>query len=220
MLLILLCAYVVAFYFVIITLYKAQLHKYHTFVKFLNSLGFILVVIYAGLTNNNMLWLQMMPGFVLCLAGDVLLGYAEIKNHAKTFMIGLVSFLTAHIVFIICLLLIHPIKWYDFVFPFIMVFIGWYLTTLKGMDMEGMRIPVVIYAFFVSMLFSKSVSIVIADGISTRNIQLCLGSFLFLFSDIILLFIRFYNKKLYLNKFFNLFAYYGGLLLLAMSTLY
>lgn len=213
--------YALIFAALIGTCYHQPYQKYHPAVKFLNSLGFIFAAVYAGVVSGHTTFmLQMLPGFMLCLLGDVLLAFEDVRKSEKLFLGGLISFLTAHIAFLIVLCRISGVTWLDFVFPVLMVGIAFGLTKMENMDTKGMRLPVIVYAFFVSMLFSKAVLMGVAGGFGTREILLSAGAFLFLLSDLLLLFICFYQKKVYLNRFFNLFTYYTGLLLLAFSILY
>jgi uncharacterized membrane protein YhhN len=217
----LLFCYTLAFGFLMATCYVDRLKKYYTLAKLVNSTGFIVAAIWGkSLTGNTSLYNSLLPAFVLCLCGDVLLGLSDAKKSDKLFLAGLFSFLIGHITFIVAFNAIVPLSIYDFIFPAAVVILTALLTKMDGMELKSMKGYALVYSFFVAMLFSKAVSLVLIQGLSTRNILLCSGSLLFLISDTIILFLYFYVKKHHLVKFFNLFTYYYGMLLIALSVRY
>jgi len=218
---ILLICYTLAFIFLIATSYVESLAKYRVLAKLINSIGFIVVATYGKfMTGQNEVYFTMLPAFILCLCGDVLLALDDPKGTQKCFTAGLFSFLLGHIVFVWAFTMRVPFSLYELILPVSMVIVTAFLVRMEHMNVGKLRGCVLIYSFFVAMLFSKAISLVLVNGTSLSNILLLIGSLLFLISDAIILFLCFYEKKHKLVKFYNLLTYYAGMFLIALSLLY
>ncbi|MFZ2538520.1 MAG: lysoplasmalogenase family protein [Oscillospiraceae bacterium] len=210
--------YILAFGFLMATCYLPNLGKYHALAKFINSVGFIAVATYGGfVTGQWAFYFTVLPAFILCLCGDVLLGLEDESGTSKLFLGGLCSFLLGHIVFVWAFSKKVPFSLYDLILPILAVILTLFLVR---MNVGKIRNAVLVYSFFVAMLFAKGISLVLINGASLSNVLLCVGSFLFLVSDVIILFLRFYEKKHHLVRFFNLLTYYCGMFLIGLSLLY
>ncbi len=213
--------YLFAFGFLMATCYLDNLKKHHPLAKFINSVGFIAVATYGGfITGQWAFYFSVLPAFILCLCGDVLLALQDGTGNNKLFLAGLSSFLLAHIVFVWAFSTKVPFSLYDLILPVLAVVMTVFLVRMKGMDVGNMRNAVLVYSFFVALLFAKGINLVIINSASVSNILLCVGSFLFLVSDTIILFLCFYERKHPLVRFFNLSTYYCGMFLIALSLLY
>ncbi|MFR8428874.1 MAG: lysoplasmalogenase family protein [Roseburia inulinivorans] len=73
--------------------------------------------------------------------------------------------------------------------------------------------------FFIAYLFAKSMHIAVSIP-DMRHIVCAVGSFLFMISDISILFLYFYKNKSRKVHLFNLTTYYVGIFLLAISPLF
>lgn len=210
--------YVLAFVFLIATCYIKKLFKYHTLAKFINSIGFIAVATGACLFSGQWsLYFAMLPGLILCLVGDVMLALDNSRALSKYFLPGLTSFLIGHILFVWAFSMRVPFSLYDLILPVIAVILTFFIVRMKGIDVGKLRVAVIIYSFFVALLFSKGISLVLVNGMTPVNSLLCRGAFLFLLSDAIVLFLLFYEKKHFIVRFCNLATYYGGMFLIALS---
>ena len=212
--------YAAVFAVLIATCYHPALERYHVLVKTLLSLGFLWIATIAVYHSLDFgFYFGMLPGFVLCLCGDVSLAVHDRRPSDVSFLIGVGSFLVAHILFLTALYRIAAFSWTELIFPVLMVGAAYGMTRLKKMKVGKMLPCVLVYAFFVSALCGKGVQIA-WTGLGSRGILLGVGSFLFLISDVIILFLFFYETKYRTGKFWNLLTYYGGLLCLSLSIWY
>jgi uncharacterized membrane protein YhhN len=212
--------YTLVFTLLIITCYKDKFKKYYTLVKFTNSLLFIAIATCGVISSGDtVLYFDILPALVMCLIGDVILAISKGATNKNLFLLGLGSFLIGHILFILLFNNLHPLSIYDFILPIFSVLITFGLSKIKGMNVGNMLPCILLYSFFVSLLFFKSLGLLQATA-SLRNILLCVGSCLFFISDGIILFLYFYIKKHPLVNFFNLLTYYYGMFLIALSIFY
>jgi len=189
-------------------------------VKFSTSLCFILIAAYSAfLSQYYSMFYKMLPAFILAALDDLLLGLAHSKNNSnsKEFLIGTFSFLAAHIVFYAALTFIYPVHLIDFVIPIGVMGLVYFISLRKNVNLGIMKIPGIIYSFFVGLLFSKSLMIVIYSGAAVSHILILTGSFLFLASDLILVFLNFHIAPPKWLAFANLSTYYAGIALLGLS---
>lgn len=216
--LVLLILYAVLFLILMGTVYLEPLKRYHTLAKTANSLGYVAVAIYGYVqSGDSNLFFSMLPAFVLCLLGDFFLSLPSADDYGVGFIAGLVSFALGHVMFLVAFIKMTPIVWPELIFPALMVIIVYIITRGPGFEMGSMTIPVLIYALLASWTFSRTVVIMLEFGLTGRTLCLLAGAFLFMFSDIVILFIYFYNKEYKWSSFLNLFTYYLGLFLLAAS---
>lgn len=212
--------YSIPFTYLIITLQCDKYKNKYVLSKTLNSLGFILVSIICGIIGNNINLLKVfLPGFVFCFIGDFVLGLYNNTKEQKYFLVGLFSFLLGHIAFILAYTKIQDFMIIDIVFPIIAIVITYLLSNLKNMHCNKMTPLVCVYSFFVSLLFSKSIHILLIFK-TTQFIFLAVGSSLFLISDILILFLYFYQKHSPAVAILNLATYYYGIFFIALSLLF
>lgn len=210
--------YICLFLFLISTNYFEPLKKYHTFAKTLNSIGYIATAIYSyTVSKDSSFFFRMLPAFILCLLGDIFLSLPNGGKRGGWFYAGFISFALAHIVMPVAIISLADINPLEFILPVIMVIAVYVITRGPNFDMGNFTIPILIYGFLVAWTFSRSVVVMLQLGMSGRGIMLFAGSLLFMISDIIILFIYFYKKKVWWSSFANLFTYYSGMFLLAAS---
>ena len=188
--------------------------------KSVQSGAFLAVFLLAAMASGRVLlfWF-MLPAFVCCFAGDVLLAFYNRYRKKRIFALGLFVFLAGHGFFIRWLSHIQKLDIKDVIFPVIAVLITFVLTDGKKLHTGRLRPCMLIYAFFVAMLAGKSLRIAV-ELPEPGHILSGLGGLLFMVSDISILFLYFWkkrNKKIHL---FNLLTYYVGIFLLASCILF
>ncbi len=132
----------------------------------------------------------MLAAFFFSAVGDVLL--ALDKNEGILFVIGVASFATAHIMFLIVFCNISPIKKVDIGVTAV-VFVGLLALLLFGNFSYHGLLPVLIgYTVIVSFMMIKALSIWRnRDGRKKTAYLIMAGGVLFLLSDVLLLFCLF-----------------------------
>ncbi len=230
--------YTIPFTFLMMTRSCPKYRKYYVIAKTINSIGFITVSIFCAYYGANVgTLLSFMPALLLCLIGDVILGFYNMicerdENEPSqgeastiftaktaTFILGLLSFAFGHAFFIYAFSKMQRLTWVDFVFPILAIFISIGLTKLDGMNTGKFTILIAAYSFMVAMLFSKGLHLVLAQ-FSAQNLLISIGATLFLISDTLILFLYFYNKKYEAVHIINLATYYYGMFFIALSLLY
>lgn len=210
--------YGLAFAALITTCYNKKAKRFEVPAKAAASLGFVLIFTLSAIkAGDSTLYIKMLPAFIFCLAGDVLLSVNSVHSDKKMFLSGVAAFLIGHIFFVAVFSGMVSFRPVDFIFPAAIVVLTIFVTRMDGMHMDGMSPYVTVYAFFVALLLSKAYSIYNRIGANGQTEFLLFGSLLFFLSDFLLLFLMFYKKRPKWGSFVNLFLYYGGLLLLALS---
>lgn len=154
-------------------------------------------------------------GLVLSLGGDVAL---MIKS-SKAFLIGLVLFLLAHMVYAIVFTVPNGFHPQDLITAAVLlvVAVAFYFYLRPGLgSMQG---PVIGYILIICLMVNRAISTFFGDAFSpTQAWLITLGAILFWISDMILAINRF-RHPFKANR-LSLFFYYGGQLLIALSPAY
>jgi len=212
--------YTIPFSFLMVTLHSSEFSAHYRVAKFINSAAFVGVAFYAAIVADHLsFFIQLAPGLLLCLLGDVLLGFYHQTQHRKYFMSGLGSFLLGHMVFVFVFSQLQALQVTDWIFPVLALLLTIGLNRIKGMETGKMKPLVYVYAFFVALLFSKALHLMLAEP-SLMTGFLCLGSGLFMISDTIILFLYFYEKKHWAVHTLNLATYYYGMFFIAISVMF
>lgn len=156
-------------------------------IKSVTSAGFVLI----GIVNlvyiilNKQIDLKfpiiMLLGLVFAMLGDIIL---EIE-----FIVGAALFAIGHVFFFVSYCFISKFKWIDLAYgAIIFVPAVLFITLAPIFDFGGilMELVCVIYAVIISCMVGKAVSNLIKER-SILNIIIAIGSFLFFFSDLMLL---------------------------------
>lgn len=139
--------------------------------------------------------------FVLCallfsLCGDILLMFVEVSPNY--FLFGLISFLIAHVLYVLAFKLQRnkKVNAYGFVILLIAYASGLFYVLLDGLN--DMMIPVMIYML---VILSMATTAYLRKGIVNRisYLMVLLGALLFLISDSILALNKFYQPQQYAN---------------------
>jgi uncharacterized membrane protein YhhN len=212
--------YTIPFGLLMVTLHVSTYEKYYRVAKFLSSAAFIGVALYASFVSGQSThFMQLLPALLLCLLGDILLGFYHHTKDRKFFMAGLGTFLTGHIVFVLAFSQLQRLQMTDFILPTLALLLTVGLTGLKDMDTGRMKPLVYVYSFFVALLFSKAIHLMVFLP-SLKTVILCIGSGLFMISDAIILFLYFYKKKHWAVHTANLATYYYGMFFIALSLMF
>jgi uncharacterized membrane protein YhhN len=177
----------------------------------------IAVALLSLLTPNADLpfTLWVVAGLVLSLGGDV----ALMLRTDRAFLVGLVLFLLAHIVYAIGFTVPNGFHPQDLVSGMVLlvVAIAVYLYLRPGLG--SMQAPVIFYIVVICLMVNRAVSTFFGDAFTTTQAWLLtLGATLFWLSDLVLAVNRF-RHPLEANR-LGLFLYYGGQLLIALSPAY
>jgi alkenylglycerophosphocholine/alkenylglycerophosphoethanolamine hydrolase len=159
------------------------------------------------------LWIAL--GLVLSLGGDV----ALMLESNKAFLIGLVLFLLAHVVYSIAFTLPNGFHPQDLVSGAVLLVLGVGIYLYLRPGLGSMKGPVIFYMLVICFMVSRAVSTFFGDTFSlTQAWLMTLGATLFWLSDLVLAINRF-RCPLRLEA-LSLFLYYGGQLLIALSPSY
>lgn len=193
----------------------------YAFFKLLTSLCFVAIALTAGYKAGfGSLSLFLLPGFWFAVAGDYLLGlaHAERNYKGKEFLLGVGAFILAHISFYLSYVAIAGFRWVDLLFPTLFASTMFFVLRGKNFLLGKMKIPGIVYSFFVALLASKGAVLFFSEGREIRFALVLCGGLFFLVSDIILLFMYFHvssDKKRLGTA--NLMTYYIAMGLLAFS---
>ncbi len=153
-------------------------------------------------------------GLLFCLAGDVCLAFAS----EKIFLMGLVSFLLGHVLYLIGFFHAGQISqwtWLGTVFV-LLISAGVYLWLRPHLG--AMKVPVLAYVLVITAMVSGACTILGDSKLSVPGrIMLFAGAVSFYFSDVFVARDRFVNKG-FINRLIGLPMYYTGQFLLAFST--
>ena len=178
------------------------------------SLMFVLL----GLGYRSLSGKYIFLGLLFGMIGDILLNLRFVfpKSGQKIFLIGIVAFLTGHILYLVSLLphAVHPLRY---------ILIGavvagtLLLYIFKTMDVKpAFKIFGVFYLGAVFIMTSIAIGIAVADP-SMKNIIYAVGAVLFTASDVVLIFNTFSGVTKFSLRITNLSLYYIGQILIALS---
>ncbi len=186
--------------------------------KSITSAGFVLIglinLIYAILSKkiNLKFAIIMFIGLVFAMLGDILL---EID-----FMIGAIFFAIGHIFFFISYCFIEKFKWTDLIAGGIIFTIAVLVLTLVPLFNFDtmMQMLCIFYALIISLMLGKAISNLIRKR-NLLNILILIGSGLFFFSDLMLVFNVFTTIPGYILGLLCLITYYPAECILAHTIL-
>ncbi len=201
-------------------LIRKTYRKYYIPCKMICSAAYLALGFYCAYQGSHVRFFYcMLPGYILCFCGDAFLGIYNRSSNKKFLMTGLFSFLFGHVVFVTSFWVLQELSLFDFAFPVVFVLITVWITNQKSMFLGKLKPYVYLYSFFVSMMFGKSVLLVL-EVISMQRVLLACGATLFLISDYMILFLYFYKHRAWCVHGINVTTYYYGMFLLALSLLY
>lgn len=162
--------------------------------------------------TNKKFSITILTGLFFAMLGDILLQI--------NFIIGAILFAIGHIIFFASYICLNSFKLTDLCYGIAIIIPAILIITLAPFfDFKGntMKILCIAYAIIISFMVGKAISNFIAKRTQT-NMVVLLGSVLFFFSDLMLLFHKFAGgKKVF--SYLCLLTYYPAEILLAISIL-
>lgn len=178
----------------------------------------ILVAMSAFLdaTSDPSFTCMILVGLLFSLGGDVALLFQQKR---KAFLMGLASFLLAHVVYALAFTGHETFSGRDIISLLILALAGAAFYRLIGSGLGRMRIPVIAYIVIISVMVNRALA-ALSSPAFTRTQALCIavGALLFYLSDIILAANRFW-KPIKRHR-ISLAFYYTGQVLIALSASY
>jgi uncharacterized membrane protein YhhN len=166
-----------------------------------------------GVQPSFTLWVTL--GLVLSLGGDVLLMF---KSN-KAFLIGLVLFLLAHVVYSIAFTVPNGFHAADLISGAALLAFAIVIYLYLQPGLGSMKVPVMLYTLVICFMVNRAISTFFGDAFTTTQAWLIsLGAILFMASDLILAINR-YRHPFPANR-YGLILYFGGQLLIALSLSY
>lgn len=198
-------------------LVRAQFQRSQQQVYLFKPLSTLLVIVVAllSLTTSGVqpsFTLGITLGLILSMGGDVALMFKT----SKAFLLGLILFLLAHVVYSIAFTVPNGFHPQDLVTTLVLLAIAIpaYLFLLPGLN--GMRLPVILYILVICFMVNRAISTFFGNAFTTTQAWLiALGAILFWLSDLLLAINRF--RTPFRLEPLGLFLYYGGQLLIALS---
>ena len=201
-------------------LVQAELERNQNHIYVLKPLSTLLVIAVSLLSlltpsaqPDFTLWVTL--GLVLSLGGDVALMFRS----GRAFLIGLVLFLLAHIVYSFAFTVLNGFCAADLATGAILLGVGAVIFLYLRPGLGSMKAPVILYIFVTCFMVNRAISTFFGDAFTTTQAWLIgLGAVSFMLSDIVLAVNRFHHP---MEKHrLSLFPYYLGQLLIALSPSY
>lgn len=152
------------------------------------SLFFVLAAFcgYIRCRENRVFSRLILLAVICCMAGDVFLA---LDSSGLLFVFGVISFAAAHVLFSIAFCQISPVKKADIVATLVILMAFLLLLPLGNFDFKGLFPILVLYAAIISFMVVKALSLWQYRNYNVFSIKLLMfGGFLFLVSDLVLLF--------------------------------
>ncbi|MEJ2210343.1 MAG: lysoplasmalogenase, partial [Anaerolineae bacterium] len=155
-------------------------------------------------------------GLVLSLGGDVALMF---KSKSRMFLIGLVLFLLAHVVYAIAFTAWNGFHPQDLISGAVLLAVAVAVFLYLRPGLGRMQGPVLFYVVVICFMVNRAISTFFGETFTlTQAWLLSVGAVLFWLSDLVLAVNRF-RHPFEANR-LGLFLYYGGQLLIALSPSY
>jgi uncharacterized membrane protein YhhN len=201
-------------------LVRAHLHSKQRQVYLWKPLSTLLVIATALLTLlapnvEPLLVVGITVGLILSLGGDVALMF----DSARAFLVGLVLFLLAHVVYAAVLTALSGFQRADLISGAILALLGAGIYLYLWPGLGRMKGPVALYVVIICFMVNRATSTFFSESFtSSQAWLLTIGATLFWLSDLVLAVNRF-RHPFELNR-LSLYLYYGGQLLIALSPAY
>jgi len=154
-------------------------------------------------------------GLVLSLGGDVALMFKS----SKAFMIGLIFFFLAHVVYAVFFTLPNGFHTGDLISGALLLIVAVAIYRYLKPGLGALETPVIAYIAIICFMVNRAASAFFGTAFSpTQAWLLTAGALLFMLSDLILAANRFRQPLKYER--FSLAIYYAGQLLIALSPAY
>lgn len=175
--------------------------------KPLSTLLVIAIAVYGLLTVNadSTYGFIVISALIFSMFGDIAL---MPPDNNKKFRIGLVFFLTAHVIYIAAFFYLGKFSYVDLISGGILIVAASAFYLMIRGNLGAMKIPVIVYIIIICLMVNRAVS--------TGNSLVIAGAVLFFISDLLLASNRFFRKWKYERL--SLAFYYGAQLFLALSV--
>ncbi len=201
-------------------LVRARLRSNEGQIYFFKPLSTLLVILVAllsfttpGVQPAYSAWILL--GLVLSLGGDV----ALMLRSGRAFLIGLVLFLLAHVVYALAFTVSNGFHPQDLAVALVLLAVAVVVYRYLKPGLGSMKGPVILYILIICLMVNRAVSTFFGDAFtSTQAWLIILGAILFWLSDLILAINRF--RRPFRLEALGLYLYYGGQLLIALSPSY
>ncbi len=198
----------------------AEEMKKATVLKGLASFFFVLLGIYAYVLNATSGGLLILIGLIFGMLGDILLNMRNLYEGGtsnKVFALGILAFLTGHILYIV-FLLGHAESHYWMMPVFTVVLAALLIPPLMKQieaPSKGLKIFGYVYLTIVIAMLCSAITMWASLGTSALTVVFTLGALLFVVSDFVMIYNSFGKKKTHALRATNLLTYYAGQLLIA-----
>jgi len=156
-----------------------------------------------------------LAGLALSLVGDVALIFAS----QKAFLLGLIAFLLAHVVYAVVFTAFNGFHPADLYTGVVLLVIGLMVLRYLWGGLGRMKGPVILYVLVICVMAQRAMSTLFGDAFSvTQSWLIALGATFFWISDVILGVNRFGRPWKYHR--ISLAFYFAGQLLIALSASY
>lgn len=175
----------------VIGLNIAFLNDYATETILLKSIASVFFVLagfcgYIQCKENCVFSRLIFIAVICCMAGDIFLA---LDSDGILFVLGVISFAAAHVLFSIAFCKVSPVKKADIVTTIVLLVVFLLLLCLGNFDFKGLFPILVLYAAIISFMVIKALSLWTYRNYNVSGIKLLiLGGVLFLVSDLVLLF--------------------------------
>lgn len=189
--------YALLFVFLIICRYVEKMKRYYMLAKLLASAGFIAIAVYAFFEKHDLsFFYSLLPALLLYLIGDLLMAAEKRRDGTKYFIAAGIIFAFAHIVLYVGLSFAVKLSIFELIIPLGCATAVYAMSKLKGISVGKLTLPLVAYAFVVSLPVSKGMISVILNGVYPLAVLMTLGGALLVLSDTMLFFDHFYRNTL------------------------
>ncbi len=200
-------------------LIRAEFAENQKQVYFFKPLSTTLVIIVATLSifvpddYDLNYTLMIILGLIFSFGGDI----ALIFKSKLAFLLGLVLFLIAHVVYSIVFTVYSGFVKHDLISAMILVLLAIIIYFYLYPGLEKMKIPVLIYVVVISFMVNRAISTFSGKFFNyIQAVLISIGAGLFYISDLILAINKF--RKPFKYHRISLAFYYSGQLLIALST--
>ena len=203
----------ISLFLLLISITNSKLKKHYILIKSITSILFCCIALINFIQSGMNNWMILMLPIVLCMIGDVALGFYQRFKKPIFFKLGLTSFLFAHVFFVFHLHTIINIQFFEIIIALNGVLLTYLVDKFQLIHFGKQKIACMTYSFFVTLLLVKGLYIAISLK-TTIAYALGLASLLFFISDFILMFMYFRKTNTVLHI-FNLTTYYLSMYLFA-----
>ena len=156
----------------------------------------------------------MLLGFVFCLGGDVFLALPQ----KKMFLLGLVSFLTGHVFYVLAFLNFAGLNGFAVIGTLLTIGVSLLVYTWLKPHLGSMQLPVIFYIIVISAMLGSAWAIFGEAALAgPGRVLVLMGAVSFYISDLFVARNRFL-KDAFVNRLVGLPLYYAGQFMLALSV--